>query len=47
MIRSSKYKELCNHILGNCTFDERPANPVSTGERLLTEDYYIIMVIYL
>lgn len=41
MIRPSKYKELCNHILGKCTFDERPANPVSTGERLLTEDYYI------
>ena len=41
MIKPSKYKELCNHIFGKCTFDERPANPLLTGERLLTEDYYI------
>lgn len=41
MIRQSKFKELCNQILEKCTFDERPANPMSTDERHLTEDYYI------
>ena len=41
MIKPSKYKELCNHIFGKCTFDEHSANPVSAGEHRLAEDYYI------